>query len=365
MDTFRQILEAAVNAQASDVHIKSGAPVMLRIARGLVPIEGTEPTVAWIESILTQILTPEQRTLLARERELDLAVDIEGIGRFRTNVFQQRGERVMALRIVRQDIKDFNDLNLPEVVRKIAEGRRGIVVVAGAPGAGKSTTLAAMVQHLNVTGRRHIITLEDPIEFVFRDQLSVIEQREIGLDTATFASGLRNVLRQDPDVLVIGEMRDPESVAAAIAAANVGTLVITTLHTGDAANSIRRILELFPSEDREHARRQLAGTLNAVVCQKLVRTKAGPLMPAVEILLNTVAVRKLLEENQVEKLQGVIELSAGDGMQTFDQALLALVDSKTITQAEAFANAPNPESLRMKLQGVFLTETRRILKARD
>jgi twitching motility protein PilT len=301
---------------------------------------------------------------LEQDRELDLATEVEGAGRVRANIYQQRGSYVLALRLVKSQVRDFGELHLPDIVRKIAESPRGIVIIAGAPGAGKSTTLAAMIHHLNRTVRRHIVTLEDPIEYLFEDQMSVIEQREIGLDTATFSTGLRHVLRQDPDVLMIGEMRDAQSVMAAVSAANVGTLVISTLHTSDASRSIQRILEFFPSAEREQARRQLAATLHAVICQKLVRAKEQ-IIPALEILVNTASVTKLLENDQLEKLPGAIELGSGDGMQSFDQALLRLVESGVITQAEGFSQAPNPEALRMKMQGVVLSENRRILKARD
>jgi twitching motility protein PilT len=301
---------------------------------------------------------------LEQERELDLAIEVEGAGRVRANIYQQRGSYVLSLRLVKSQVRDFGELHLPDIVRRIAESPRGIVIIAGAPGAGKSTTLAAMIHHLNRTVRRHIVTLEDPIEYLFEDQMSVIEQREVGLDTATFGTGLRHVLRQDPDVLMIGEMRDAQSVMAAVSAANVGTLVISTLHTSDASRSIQRILEFFPSAEREQARRQLAATLHAVICQKLVRSKEQ-IIPALEILVNTASVTKLLENDQLEKLPGAIELGSGDGMQTFDQAILRLVESGVITQAEGFSQAPNPEALRMKMQGVVLSENRRILKARD
>ena len=365
METFRQILNAAAESGASDIHLKAGAPVMFRIRRNLVPVEAPVPTSTWIESVMQQVVPETLRERLAIERELDLAIDVEGAGRFRANIFQQRGNYVLALRLVKAQVRGFEELHLPDIIRRIAEAPRGIVIISGAPGAGKSTTLAAMIQHLNATVRRHIVTLEDPIEYLFQDQLSVIEQREVGLDTATFATGLRHVLRQDPDVLMIGEMRDAQSVMAAVSAANVGTLVISTLHTGDAARAIQRILEFFPSSEREHARRQLAGTLHAVICQKLVHTKNDQMIPALEILVNTASVAKLLETDQLEKLPAAIDLGAGDGMQSFDQALLRFVNDGTITQAEAFKNAPNPEALKMKLQGVVLTESRRILNVRD
>jgi pilus retraction protein PilT len=280
------------------------------------------------------------------------------------NVFQQRGSPVMALRAVKAQVRNFDELHLPHVLPRIAEAPHGIVLLTGATGSGKSTTLAAMVEHINIQSKKHIITLEDPIEYLFEDKQSVIEQREVGIDTASFHSGLKNVLRQDPDVIVIGEMRDSSSVSAAISAANIGHLVVATLHTMDAAKSIQRILEFFPGPDREPTRQQLATTLYAVVCQRLVRTPANLLLPAVEVLINTAVVSKLIHAGTLEKLQAAIELGGGDGMQTFDQSLYDLAMKGTITKEEALANSPSPEALKMRFQGVILTESRKILSAR-
>lgn len=365
MEIFHRILEGAIAAGASDVHIKADSPVTFRLRGELVPVEAPKPTEAWLTEILTAIVPAHLRERLDRENELDFAYTPPGLGRFRANVFQQRGGMVLAMRAVKATIRTFEELRLPPIVRRIAEAPHGIVLVTGATGSGKSTTLAAMVEHINVTARKHVITLEDPIEYLFQDKQSVIEQREIGLDTATFGTGLKNVLRQDPDVIVIGEMRDTESVTAAISAANIGHLVIATLHTVDAPKSVQRILEFFPGADREPARQQIASTLHSVVCQSLVQTTAGEIVPAVEVMLNNGAVSKLIHGGQLEKLIGAIELGSGEGMQTFDQSLYNLAQSGTISQAEAIANSPTPEALKMRFQGVVLNETRRILSARS
>jgi twitching motility protein PilT len=364
MLAFETILRHAHEAGASDIHLKVGAPIMFRIRRELRAVDGAVPTETWFHEVLGQIVPDHLREGLARDHEADFAIALAGAGRFRVNIYQQRSSLVAAIRLVRTDIRTFDELRLPETIRTIAEAPRGIVLVTGAPGAGKSTTLASIIEHLNTSFRKHIITLEDPIEYFFEDKLSVIEQREVGLDTATFATGLRNVLRQDPDVLVIGEMRDADSVSAAVSAANVGAVAIATLHTGDAGRSIRRILEFFPGSDREQARRQLASNLYAVICQKLVRTKSGESVPAVEILINNATVAKLIDGDRLEKLSAAIELGSGEGMQTFDQALLQLINAGTITSAEALIHSPNPDTFRMKLHGVALTETHRILSAR-
>ena len=365
MEIFERILVGAVEAGASDVHLKPGAPVIFRIAGELVPVDAPPPAAAWLESVLLQIIPPHLRAQFEAEHEIDFAYAPADIGRFRVNIFQQRGSPVMALRLVKAAVHTFAQLHLPESLRRIAEAESGVVLITGATGSGKSTTLAAIIDHINATSRKHIITLEDPIEFLFEDQQSVIEQREIGLDTATFASGLKNVLRQDPDVLVIGEMRDAGSVVAAMSAANIGHLVISTLHTVDAAKSVQRLLEFFPSDEREQVRQQFAGTLRAVICQRLVRTPSAELRPALEILTNNAAVTKLIHTGALEKLPAAMELGTSEGMQTFNMALHELAKAGHITQAEALANSPNPEALKMRFQGVMLNETHRILGARD
>lgn len=364
MDNFVQILRGAVAAGASDVHIKADGPVIFRIQRELCPVDAPAPTDSWIKSIISEIVPPHLRVRLEAEREIDFAYSLNGVGRFRVNIYQQRGRLGMALRVVRMEVRNFDELHLPPIVKRIAEAPRGIILIAGAPGSGKSTTLAAVIDHVNRRARKHIVTLEDPIEYFFEDHLSVIEQREVGLDTVTFATGLHNVLRQDPDVLVIGEMRGLDAVMTAVSSANVGTLVVTTLHTSDAARSIQRILDFYPPEDREYARFQLATTLGAVICQKLVRTKSGVIVPAVEVLVNTTGVTKLIEANRLDQLNAAIELGAGDGMQTFTQALLDLMKQGKITQAEALAHAPNADAMKMQLQGVVLTDNRRIIGSR-
>ena len=365
MQIFEQILRGAAASGASDIHIKAGVPITFRILRDLVPVEAPEVNAEWVERVLQHIVPPHLRARLEQDHEVDFAYAPPQLGRFRVNVFQQRGNYVLSMRLVKSSMQNFQALNLPETVRKVAETPRGIVIIAGATGSGKSTTLAAMIEHINQTARKHIITLEDPIEYLFTDRLAIIEQREVGLDTGSFASGLKNVLRQDPDVLVIGEMRDPESISAAISAANIGHLVISTLNTADAAKSIQRILEFFPSGDRESARRQLATTLHAVICQKLIPATQGGVLPAVEILLNNQAVAKVIQGGALEKLSATIEMGAGDGMQTFDQALHEMVKSGKITAVEAIEHSPTPEALRMRLQGVVLSESRRILGSRD
>ncbi len=361
MELFQKILSAAVEAGASDVHIKVDSPVILRLNRQLIAIECPNPTEEWVEKVVSKIIPPHARSRFEAEREIDFSYYVPNIGRFRTNVFQQRGTFAIAMRYVKTKAPSFEALGLPEQLKKVAEEPRGIVLLSGTTGSGKSTTLAAMIEHINDNFKKHIITLEDPIEYVFEDNQSVIEQREIGLDTQSFETGLKNMLRQDPDVIMVGEMRDATSFAAAMSAADTGHLVLSTLHTTNAAQSIGRILDFFPAEEREQVRRQLAGTLCSVICQRMVTTVRGTVTPAVEILINTPTVRKLLEENRLEKISVAIETGTDDGMQNFNQHLLKLVQSGLVTEEEALTKASNPEALKMNLRGIFLSEGARII----
>lgn len=361
MELFHKILKTAVDGGASDIHIKIGGPVIFRINSQLVPIECPEPSEEWVNSIVDQIIPRHGKVQLEETREVDFSYFVPGVGRFRTNVFQQRGSLCLAMRYVKAQIPEFEQLGLLSSVKKIAESPRGIVLVAGATGSGKSTTLAAMMQHINRTSRKHVITLEDPIEYVFEDDQSVIEQREIGLDTPSYVHGLKYVLRQDPDIIMIGEMRDATSFQAAIGAADTGHLVLSTLHTTTAAQSVTRILDFFRAEEREQVRRQLVGTLQAVICQRMVQTVEGGVTVALEILISNSTVRKLIEENRMDKLPAAIEMGTDDGMQSFNQALFELVKARKITEKEALSKASNPQALEMNFKGIFLDEGRRIL----
>jgi twitching motility protein PilT len=361
MELFHKILRTAVEGHASDVHIKVGTPVVFRIHRQLIPIEAPLPTEEWMDTLMQHIVPKHARGLLEQNREVDFSYYAPGVGRFRTNLFQQRGSFCLAMRYVKTEIPGFEELGLLPIVKKIAESPRGIVLVAGATGSGKSTTLAAMIRHINRHSKKHIVTLEDPIEYVFEDEQSVIEQREIGLDTPSFAAGLKNVLRQDPDIIMIGEMRDAISFQAAISSADTGHLVLSTLHTTNATQSVSRILDFFKAEDREQVRRQLVGTLQAVICQRMVPTVDGGMTPALEILISTSTVRKLIEDNKLDKLAAAIEMGTDDGMQSFNQALFNLVKAKRITEKDALAKASNAQALEMNFKGIFLDEGRRIL----
>jgi twitching motility protein PilT len=361
MEMFHKILKTAVEGGASDVHLKIGSPVIFRINRQLVAIECPYPTEEWMNSIVKEIAPAHLHQKLQDEREADFSYFLPGIGRFRTNLFQQRGQWCFAMRFVKTLVPSFDELGLLPQVKSIAESPRGIVLVAGSTGCGKSTTLAAMLEHINANSKKHIITLEDPIEYVFEDNQSVIEQREVGLDTLSFHHALKHVLRQDPDIIMVGEMRDSLSFTAAMSAADTGHLVLSTLHTTNAAQSISRILDFFKAEEREQIRRQLSGCLQSVICQRMVTTVSGSVTPALEILINTSTVKKLMEENRLDKLPAAIETGNEDGMLNFNQSLFQLVKDGKVSQKEALAKATNPQALEMNFKGIFLDEGRRIL----
>jgi twitching motility protein PilT len=361
MELFHRILKTAVEGGASDVHLKIATAVIFRINRELVAIECPFPTSEWMNKIVEAITPAHLKKRLDEEREVDFSYYLPNIGRFRTNLFQQRNQWCMAMRFVKTSVPTFEELGLLPQIKKVAESPRGIVLVAGATGSGKSTTLAAMLEYINGNFKKHIITLEDPVEYSFEDNQSVIEQREIGLDTLSFHHALRHVLRQDPDIIMIGEMRDSISFAAAMSAADTGHLVLSTLHSTTAALSITRILDFFQADEREQIRRQIAGCLRGVICQRMIGTVDNRMTPALEILLNSPLVRKLIEENRLDKLPAAIETGADDGMLSFNQSLFNLVKSGRVTEKEALSKASNPQALEMNFKGIFLDEGKRII----
>lgn len=358
---FNKILAAGVEAGASDLHIKVGGPIVFRISGRLMDIEAPTPTMEWFEALIPSIVPKHAKKQLDEEQGADFSYFGEDIGRFRTNLFLQRGIYAMALRHVKSTVPTFEQLGLAPVLKEIAEAPRGIVLLAGATGSGKSTTLAAMLEHLNDNFRKHIVTLEDPIEFSYQDNQCIIEQREIGLDCQSFQRGMKHALRQDPDIILVGEMRDAISFQTAMGAADTGHLVMSTVHTTNASMSITRIMDFFQAHEREQVRRQLAGTLQAVICQRMVATVDGRVTPAQEILINTPTVRKIIEENRLDKLPAAVETGGDDGMQSFNSALLKLVQEGRITKEEALAKATNAQALEMNFQGIFLSSGSRIL----
>ena len=362
MELFHKILKTAVDGGASDIHIKPDAPVVYRISSQLVETEMTQqPEEQWLQKVIDNIVPEHFKQRLEEDRELDFSYHVPDIGRFRTNCFQHLGKWCLAMRHVVAEVPNIDSLGLPEVIKTIAEAHRGIVMVAGTTGCGKSTTLAGMINHINTTQKRHIITLEDPVEYVFEDNNCIIEQREIGLDTPSYTHSLKHIMRQDPDVIMIGEMRDATSFRAAMSAADTGHLVLSTLHTIDAPQSISRMLDFFPADERELVRKQMLGTIRAIIVQRMTVRKDGGVIPAIEIMVNTSTVSKLINENRLEKLHAAVETGTDDGMQNFNQSLFQLVKDDIITKEEALEKATNAQALEMNFKGIFLSEGSRIL----
>ncbi|MFZ4693729.1 MAG: type IV pilus twitching motility protein PilT [Verrucomicrobiia bacterium] len=360
-DYLDGILRYAVNLGASDIHLKPNKAPILRVSSQLVTIEADAPTDMDMVQIASMIIPEFLRARFEKEHEVDFSHFSPAIGRFRTNVYKQRGQVNLAMRHVKGKVPDFATLNLPPIIQRLAMSERGIVLVAGATGSGKSTTLACMIEYVNAHDRSHIITLEDPIEYVFEDRQCVINQREIGLDTLSFHHALTNVLRQDPDIIMVGEMRDADSFTAALTAAETGHLVLSTVHSNNAAQTITRILDFFPQEERSAMLRALGNCLKAVICQRMIVGKGGGAVPAVEILISTPVVRKLLEEGKLEKLPAAIESGCEDGMQSFNQSIYKLIKADFVSEEEGIAKSSNPDQLKMNLKGIFLDESRRII----
>ncbi|HYE24054.1 MAG TPA: type IV pilus twitching motility protein PilT [Clostridia bacterium] len=350
------LLRIAMDRKASDLHLKVGNYPHVRVDGELVPL--TEQPRVTAEDMLNMafsMMSNRQKQKFKETAELDMAYGVAGLGRFRVNVFQQRGNVGIVLRVIPTKIRAIDELFLPPIIEKICEENRGLVLVTGVTGSGKSTTLAAMVDRINSTRPEHIITIEDPIEFLHRDKKGYVNQREVEVDTPSFGSALRASLRQDPDVILVGEMRDLETISTALHAAETGHMVFSTLHTLDAVETINRIISVFPPPEQKQVRMQLAATLKAVVSQRLVRRCDGPgRVPAVEILISTAFVRECIMTP--EKTRNIREaISAGTsqyGMQTFDQSIYNLMQQGLIDYATALENASNPDDFKLRVQGI-------------
>ena len=345
------ICREALEADASDIHLVAGHPPMVRVHTKMQPMDGypvmdAEDTLA----IVKHMAGPEQLKRFEDHKDSDFSYAVEGVARFRVNAHVQRHGPGITMRSIKEDIPPLSKLNLPEVIGKLTYLPRGLVLVTGATGSGKSTTLAAMIQEMNQRYHRHIITLEDPIEYAFKSEKCVIEQRELGADVPTFASGLKHALRQDPDIILVGEMRDLETTAAAITAAETGHLVLSTLHTNSAASTIERIVDMYPAGQQNQIRSQFANTLQAVISQQLFKRIDKPgMVPALEILVSTPAVRNLIRESRTFEIPNVIETNRAMGMQMLDNAISALYFNGMIDKADAIAKAVNPDKLEKSL----------------
>ena len=353
------LLKLAVEQGASDLHLKVGNFPMMRVRGSLRPAVDDkrldhEDVVAMSAAVMSTI----QRQKFKDAQEVDLAYSVPGLGRFRCNIFQQRGTVGLVLRVIPMEIKTVDDLSLPQVLKKIAEEERGLVLVTGTTGSGKSTTLAAMIDHINKTRAAHVMTVEDPIEFLHRDMKSMINQREVAVDTRSFAQALRSALRQDPDVILVGEMRDFETIETGLLAAETGHLVFSTLHTLDATETINRIIAVFPPHQQKQIRLQLAAVLRAVISQRLMpRVDGMGRAPAVEVLITTPFVRDcIIDKEKTHMIPGAIAAGTSQyGMQTFDQSIFGLFEAGHVSYEEALRWASNVDEFKLRVQGISTT----------
>ncbi|CAN5408137.1 type IV pilus twitching motility protein PilT [soil metagenome] len=350
------LLRMAMSFGASDLHLRAGSFPVIRVNGELRPVAGVnrlsqDETLEMAFSMMSN----RQKQHFKEAYEVDIGYGVSGLGRFRINIFQQRNSIGIVARVISDTIKTFSELGLPPVLSKIADEQRGLILVTGTTGSGKSTTLSAMIDHINQTRNSHIVTIEDPIEFLHKDKKSYITQREVDVDTRTFAEALRGSLRQDPDVILVGEMRDLETIETALVAAETGHLVFSTLHTLDASETLQRILSAFPPFQQKSIRIQLAGLLKAVVSQRLMKSARGSRrIPAVEVLVSTPLIRDyILHEEKTNQVRDAIAAGTSQyGMQTFDQSLFYLYQSELISLEEALRGATNPDEFRLRLAGI-------------
>ena len=356
---LNDILGVALKSKTSDIHLKAGLSPVFRIDGKLRPLpKAPRLTSEALRSMCVAIMNDKQREKFVEVNEVDLAYSVPGLGRFRANVFMQRNSVSAVFRVIPFKVASLDDLLMPQVLKKIAQEPRGLVLITGATGTGKSTTLAAMVDFINNNRTAHLVTVEDPIEYLHRDRKCIINQREVGFDTVGFAPALRSALRQDPDVIMVGEMRDQETVETALAAAETGHLVLSTLHTIDAPETITRIISMFPPHQQRHVRLQLSNILKGVISQRLIpRIEGDGRVAAVEVMISTARIRELIDDK--EKAAQIRDTMAKGyttyGMQTFDQALMDLVKKKVISYDEAIRQSSNPADFKLKFSGIDST----------
>jgi twitching motility protein PilT len=354
---------AAAKNKASDLHLKVGQKPILRVNTIIHEVGTKVLTADDVRRMMFEIMTELQRDRFETEHDLDFAYSIPGVGRFRINVFYERGVVAAAMRRVNTSIPGFADLNLPPPTRRICEFEQGLIIVAGPTGSGKSTTLACILDHINTTQKLHIVTVEDPIEYLFQDKKSFVNQREIGIDVPDYHQALKHIVRQDPDVILVGEMRDYVSFDAALMAAETGHLVFATIHASSAPQCIGRLLDLFPTERQPLIRQSLAFNMRAILCQRLLpAAKEGiKVVPAVEVLFNNATSQKLIMTAEDKKLADLIRGCKEEGMQDFNMSLVDLINAGLVTKKIALQYSPNAEQLKMNLQGIYLGDDHKIL----
>jgi twitching motility protein PilT len=356
---INELLKKANSLDASDLHIKVGSPPIVRIYGELAPLT-SEKKVSNEDAvkIATTVMNATQTEMFKRKNDIDLAYSVPGLGRFRCNIFMQRGTIGLVFRVIQMRIPTIDELNLPEVIKKLSMEQRGLILVTGTTGSGKSTTLASMIDLINASRTEHIMTIEDPIEYLHRDKKSIVNQREIGSDTESFSKALRQALRQDPDIILVGEMRDFETIQTSLVAAETGHLVLSTLHTIDSTETINRIIAVFPPYQHKQVRMQLSSVLKGVISMRLIPKADGKgRVPAVEVLVATAMIKDcVLDPDKTKTIPDVIEQGALHyGMQTFDQSILGLYKSGLITYEEALRRATNPDDFVLKVKGIQST----------
>ncbi|HVH98061.1 MAG TPA: type IV pilus twitching motility protein PilT [Enhygromyxa sp.] len=348
---LHQLLKAMLDQGATDLHITQASPPMLRLDGRLVPLRTPPFRPEDTKALCYSILSDKQKHRFEEDLELDLSFGVKGLARFRANLYMQKGAVAGAFRLIPYEIRSFEQLGLPDIVRELAEKPRGLVLVTGPTGSGKSTTLAAMLDMINRERREHIITLEDPIEYIHQHRKCLVNQREVGADTNTFARALKSILRQDPDVVLIGEMRDPETIAAALTVAETGHLTFGTLHTNSALQTINRIIDVFPPHQQNQIRAQLSFVLEGVLCQALLPKKNGGRVLCLEVMVPTPAIRNLMREDKVHQIYSQMQVGQGEhGMQTFNQSLAELVLTDQIDRELALTRSSQPQELATMLQ---------------
>ncbi|MCK5565074.1 MAG: PilT/PilU family type 4a pilus ATPase [Planctomycetes bacterium] len=345
---------AAIKSEASDLHLKTGQPPKLRIHSKLKSTSGNPLTEAEVEKFIFEILSDDQKDFFMENGALDFAYQVGDDDRFRINIFRQRGYCSLAARHISSDIPPFESLHVPPIIEKIAEAHEGLILVTGPTGCGKSTTIASMIDHVNKNRACHIVTIEDPIEFMHRDRKAIVSQREVGIDVPNYDDALRSLMRQDPDVVLVGEIRDKETMIAAMRAAETGHLVFGTLHASSAAQTVQRVLDLFPNEERDLARQTFALAIQAVISQNLLPGihKDIKRVPAIEIMIGNAIVKKLIREGRENDLPAVIRACQGEGMQDITESLRSLVEKEWVDLRVALKYAPNKEELKMAMKGI-------------